>query len=64
MMLQQALGDEQFNSLFGSGNTLEGFVPSGQMEINGETVDQSSVNYLLNQFLSQSYQVKSIQVEE
>ena len=64
MMLQQALGDEQFNSLFGSGNTLEGFVPSGQMEINGETVDQSSVNYLLNQFLSQSYQVESIQVEE
>ena len=64
IMLQQALGDDQFNSLFGSGNSLEGFSPNGQMEINGTTVDQASVNYLLNQILSQNYQINSIQVEE
>ena len=64
IMLQQVLGDDQFNSLFGSGNSLEGFSPNGQMEINGTTVDQSSVNYLLNQILSQNYQINSIQVEE
>jgi len=64
IMLQQALGDDQFNSLFGPGNSLEGFAPNGQMEINGTTVDQASVNYLLNQILSQNYQINSIQVEE
>ena len=64
IMLQQALCDDQFNSLFGSGNSLEGFSPNGQMEINGTTVDQASVNYLLNQILSQNYQINSIQVEE
>lgn len=64
IMLQQALGDNQFNSLFGSGNSLEGFVPDGNMQINGTTVDQASVNYLINQIISENYQVKSIQVEE
>ena len=64
IMLQQALGDDQFNSLFGPGNSLEGFAPNGQMEINGTTVDQASVNYLLNQILSQNYEINLIQVEE
>jgi len=64
IMLQQALGDDQFNSLFGPGNSLEGFAPNGQMEINETTVDQASINYLLNQILSQNYQINSIQVEE
>ncbi len=64
LMLKQALGDDQFNTLFGPGNSLEGFAPNGQMEINGATVDQTSVNYLLNQILSQNYQINSIQVEE
>jgi hypothetical protein len=34
------------------------------MEINETTVDQASINYLLNQILSQNYQINSIQVEE
>ena len=63
MALQQALGDDQFNALFGSGNELQGYNPTGQLEINGINVDESSVNYLLNQIISNSYQVKSIAVE-
>ena len=63
MALQQALGDAQFNALFGSGNELQGYNPTGQLEINGINVDESSVNYLLNQIISNSYQVQSIAVE-
>ena len=62
MMLQQAIPDK-FNSYFGSGMTLEGYVPSGQIEINGVTVDQSVINYLLQQIMSQNYQINSVQVE-
>ena len=62
MMLQQAIPD-QFNNYFGTGKSLEGYVPSGQIEINGVNVDQSVINNLLQQIMSQNYQVKSVQVE-
>lgn len=63
MALQRAIGDEQFNAFFGTGNELQGFNPTGQVEINGVTVDESGVNYLLNQIMSATYQVQSIEVE-
>jgi hypothetical protein len=63
MALQQALGDDQFNSLFGQGNELQGFVPTGQLEINGVNVDEAGVNYLLNQIISQNYVIQGITVE-
>ena len=62
MMLQQAIPDK-FNSYFGSGMALEGYVPSGQIEINGVTVDQSVINNLLQQIMSQNYQINSVQLE-
>ena len=62
MMLQQAI-PEQFNNYFGSGKSLEGYVPNGQIEVNGVTVDQSVINNLLQQIMSQNYQIKSVQVE-
>ena len=61
--LEQVLGQEQFNALFGSGNDLEDFIPTGQIEINGVSVDESSLNYLLNQINSDTYQIQSIVVE-
>ena len=63
MALQQAIGDDQFNSLFGDGNELEGFVPTGQLEINGVNVDEAGVNYLFNQINSQNYLIQGITVE-
>ena len=63
MTLQQALGDDQYNAFFGSGNDLQGYNPSGQLLINGVNVDEASVNYILNQFLSNNYQINSITVE-
>ena len=62
MMLQQAIPD-QFNNYFGSGMDLEGYTPNGQIEINGVSVDQSVVNNLLQQIMSQNYQIQSISVE-
>ena len=63
LALKQAIGDDQFNALFGQGNELQGFVPSGQLEINGVTVDESSVNYLLNQITNQNVVIKSLAIE-
>ena len=63
MALQQALGDDQFNAYFGSGNDLQGFNPTGLVEVNGVTVDESSVNYILNQISSNAYQIQSMSVE-
>jgi len=63
MTLQQVLGDDQFNALFGSGNDLQGYVPTGQLEINGINVDASGVNYLLNQIGNQQYSIQNVRVE-
>ncbi len=63
LALAQALGQDQFNALFGSGNDLEDFIPTGQIEINSVSVDESSLNYLLNQINSDAYQIQSIVVE-
>jgi len=63
LALQQALGEDQYNAYFGSGNELQGFGATGQVEVNGVSVDQSSVTYLLNQIMSNTYQIQSITVE-
>ena len=63
VVLQQVLGEDQFNAFFGSGNEFQGYTPTGQIEINGITVDEASVSYLLNQILSNNYQIQSVGVE-
>ena len=63
MALKQALGDDQFNAYFGTGNDLQGFNPTGQVEVNGVTVDESSINYILNQISSNAFQIQSMSVE-
>ena len=61
--LEQVLGQDQFNAFFGSGNDLQGFIPTGQIDINGVSVDESSLTYLLNQINSDTYQIESIIIE-
>lgn len=63
MALQQALGDDQFNALFGQGNDLQGFTPTGQLKINGINVDAAGVNYLLNQIGNENYSIQNVRVE-
>ena len=62
MMIQQTL-PEQFENYFGPGRELEGFLPSGKIEVNGVTVGPSVVNSLLQQFSNQEYQIQSVVVE-
>ena len=62
MMIQQTLPD-QFNNYFGPGRELEGYLPSGQIEINGVTVGPSIVNTLLQQISNQEYKIQSVVVE-
>ena len=61
--IQQAIGDDQFSSIFGSGNELENYLPTGQVEVNGIDVDESSIAYLLSQIQNNTYQIQSITVE-
>ena len=61
-MIQQTLPD-QFNNYFGPGKALEGYLPSGQLEINGVTVGPSVVNNILQQISNQEYEIQSILVE-
>ena len=61
--LEQALGQDQYNALFGSNNDLQDFIPTGQIEINGVSVDELSLNYLLNQITTETYQINSVIVE-
>ena len=42
---------------------LQDFIPTGQIEINGVSVDESSLNYLLNQITTDAYQIQSVIVE-
>tara|TARA_X000001036_G_scaffold268585_1_gene249286 strand:+ start:64 stop:1230 length:1167 start_codon:yes stop_codon:yes gene_type:complete len=63
LSLQQALGQDQYDALFGSDNELQDFIPTGQIQINGVDVDQSNLNYLLNQINSDTYQIQSVVVE-
>ena len=62
MMIQQTLPD-QFNNYFGPGRELEGYLPSGQIEVNGVSVSPSVVNNLLQQINSQEYRIQSVVVE-
>tara|TARA_X000000950_G_scaffold289499_1_gene414354 strand:- start:9174 stop:10358 length:1185 start_codon:yes stop_codon:yes gene_type:complete len=62
MMIQQTLPD-QFNNYFGPGRELEGYLPSGQIEINGVTVGPSVINTLLQQISNQEYKIQSVVVE-
>ena len=63
MVLQEVLGDDQFNAFFGSGNMLQGYNPTGQFEMNGITVDEASVGYILSQIENNTYQIQSVTVE-
>ena len=53
MMIQQTLPD-QFNNYFGPGRDLEGYLPSGQIEINGVTVGPSVVNTLFSRLVTKN----------
>jgi len=64
IVLQQTLGDGQFNALFSNGSPLNSFSPSGYVEVNGVSVDEASVSYILNQIMNNEFEILNIQVDE
>lgn len=62
--LQQALGEDQFNALFGTGSPLDGYTPTGVYTIDDETVDESSVSYLINQVVNQNITVTNVEIQD
>ncbi|MBT3215841.1 MAG: hypothetical protein HOG68_03455 [Candidatus Marinimicrobia bacterium] len=62
--LRQALGDDQFNALFGPGSALDGYSPQGVYTIDDQSVDESSITYLLNQVINQNISVINVNIED
>ncbi len=62
--LRQALGEDQFNALFGSGSPLDGYSPQGTYSIDDHSVDESSITYLLNQVINQNISVLNVDIED
>ncbi len=63
-LLQQTIGEDQFNTLFGPGSPLQGFTPTGKFTINGVNVDESSITYIVNQIMNQNLTIVNIEVED
>ncbi len=61
--LRQALGDDQFNALFGGDGALAGFMPTGNALLNNKNIDGTSLQHIYNRFRKQEIKVKSISVE-
>jgi hypothetical protein len=62
--LRQALGEDQFNGLFSSGSPLDGYTVQGTYTIDDQSVDESSITYLLNQVINQNITVINVDIED
>ena len=61
--LNQALGQSQYQALFGSNGDLEGFDPSGRFTLNGGAVDESVAMEIVNQIINGTITNIDVQVE-
>lgn len=62
--LQQALGEGQYNALFGANSSLEGYLPNGDVTLNGVPVDEQTLNYIINEIINQNLVISNVEVEE
>lgn len=61
--LMTAMGSAQYDLVFGPGGPLEDFEPSGTYLLNGATVDETTVSYILSQIAGQNVSVTGARVE-
>ncbi|MEA1882025.1 MAG: hypothetical protein U9N31_06445 [Candidatus Marinimicrobia bacterium] len=61
--LRQAIGEDQFNALFGPDSPLEGFKPTGNISLNKTVVDQKTLQQIFQRFANKEITVNSIEVE-
>ncbi len=61
--LRQAIGEDQFNALFGPDSPLEGFKPTGNISLNNTNIDQTRLQQILSQMAQKKLNVKTVKVE-
>ena len=62
--LQQALGEDQYNVLFGADGPLVGHNPSGNIYLNNSNINQKTLNQILSRLAKKEITVKSVTVKK
>ena len=62
--LRQAMGDDQFNALFGTDSPLEEFKPTGKISLNNTTIDDATLIGILNQMAQKKVKINSVKIEK
>ena len=62
--LRQAMGDDQFNALFGPDSPLEGFKSTGKILLNNTTIDDQTLLGILNQMAQKKSNINSVKIEK
>ena len=62
--LRQAMGDDQFNALFGPDSPLEGFSPTGKILLNNKTIDEATILGIFNQMAQNKVSINSVEIEK
>ena len=61
--LAGSLSNSQYESFFGTGGALHEFIPEGPYLLNGNTIDENSVNYILSQIANNNVPVTGVRIE-
>ena len=62
--LRQALGDDQYNALFGPDGPLVGHNPSGNIYLNNSNINEKTLNQILSRLAKNEITVKSVTVKK
>jgi len=62
--LRQALGDDQYNALFGADGPLVGHNPSGNIYLNNSNINENTLNQILSRLAKKEITVKSVIVKK
>ena len=62
--LRQAMGDDQFNALFGPDSPLDGFSPTGKILLNNKTIDEATILGIFNQMAQNKVSINSVEIEK
>ena len=61
--LRRALGNERYNSIFGSDGVLEGFGQIGTTSLNDSDIDEKTLQKILDQIIKDEISIQSVEVE-
>ena len=61
--LRQAIGDDQFNAIFGPGSALQGFKSTGKISLNNTNIDKNTLQQILSQLAKKNLTINSVRVD-